>query len=230
MSQERLGRDVFIALAAIGWADGKLDEEEADAIVRTAVEEGLAIEEIEEIESATKSPVDIGVIDRSSMTKADRLFVYAVAAWMTRLDGTRDDKEIEALDKLGDALKIPPSPRAHADAIAEEIASQPVVWRLAVEAARECAAELPAAGERVAMIGCGTSHYIGQSIATLRESRGLGETDAFTASEFPPGRDHARVIAITRSGTTTEVIRALEETDVPSLALTARPAYRHPRV
>ncbi len=125
MSQERLGRDVFIALAAIGWADGKLDEEEADAIVRTAVEEGLAIEEIEEIESATKSPVDIGVIDRSSMTKADRLFVYAVAAWMTRLDGTRDDKEIEALDKLGDALKIPPSPRAHADAIAEEIASQP---------------------------------------------------------------------------------------------------------
>ncbi len=99
MSQERLGRDVFIALAAIGWADGKLDEEEADAIVRTAVEEGLAIEEIEEIESATKSPVDIGVIDRSSMTKADRLFVYAVAAWMTRLDGTRDDKEIEALDK-----------------------------------------------------------------------------------------------------------------------------------
>lgn len=105
--------------------------------------------------------------------------------------------------------------------IQEEIASQPVVWRLAVEAARECAAELPAAGERVAMIGCGTSHYIGQSIATLRESRGLGETDAFTASEFPPGRDYARVIAITRSGTTTEVIRALEETDVPSLALTA---------
>ena len=105
--------------------------------------------------------------------------------------------------------------------IQEEIASQPVVWRLAVEAARECAADLPAAGERVAMIGCGTSHYIGQSIATLRESRGLGETDAFTASEFPSSRDYSRVIAITRSGTTTEVIRALEETGVPSLALTA---------
>ena len=71
------------------------------------------------------------------------------------------------------------------------------------------------------MIGCGTSHYIGQSIATLRESRGLGETDAFTASEFPSSRDYSRVIAITRSGTTTEVIRALEETGVPSLALTA---------
>ena len=45
MSEAKLGRDVFVALAAIGWADGKLDDEEADAIVRTAVEEGLTIEE-----------------------------------------------------------------------------------------------------------------------------------------------------------------------------------------
>ncbi len=125
MSEERLGRDVFIALAAIGWADGKLDEDEADAIVRTAVDEGLSIEEIEEIEAATKSPVELGVIDRSGMSKADRLFVYAVAAWMTRLDGRRDDQEVGALDKLGAALKIPERPRAHADAIAEEIANLP---------------------------------------------------------------------------------------------------------
>ena len=119
---ERLGRDVFLALAAIGWADGKLDQEEADAIVRTAVEEGLEIEEIEEIEKATKEPLDIGTIDRSNMSKADRLFVYAVAAWMTRLDGKRDEKEVDALAKLGEALKIPAKPREHADAIAEEIA------------------------------------------------------------------------------------------------------------
>lgn len=119
---ERLGRDVFLALAAIGWADGKLDQEEADAIVRTAVEEGLEIEEIEEIEKATKEPLDIGTIDRSNMSKADRLFVYAVAAWMTRLDGTRDEAEVAALDKLGAALKIPARPREHADAIAKEIA------------------------------------------------------------------------------------------------------------
>ena len=33
MSEHRLGRDVFLALAAVGWSDGKLHEEEADAIV-----------------------------------------------------------------------------------------------------------------------------------------------------------------------------------------------------
>ena len=29
----RLGRDVFLALAAIGWADGNLDPEEAEMLV-----------------------------------------------------------------------------------------------------------------------------------------------------------------------------------------------------
>jgi uncharacterized membrane protein YebE (DUF533 family) len=123
MSGKRLGRDVFLALAAIGWADGKLDPEEADAIVKTALEEGLELEEIAEIEEATKSPLDLGVIDRSNMSKADRLFVYAVASWMTRLDGVVDAAEIAALARLGEALKVPEGPRKHADSIALEIAS-----------------------------------------------------------------------------------------------------------
>ena len=75
----RLGRDVYIALAAVGWADGNLDQEEADAIVRTALEEGLDITEIAEIEAATKERVDLGVIDRKNLSKEDRLFVYAMA-------------------------------------------------------------------------------------------------------------------------------------------------------
>lgn len=122
---ERLGRDVFIALAAVGWADGKLDEEEADAIVRCAVDEGLELDEISEIEEATKSSVSIDSIDRSAMSKADRLFVYGVAAWMTRLDGKRDDAEVAALAALGDALSVPAGPREHADRIAREIAELP---------------------------------------------------------------------------------------------------------
>jgi uncharacterized membrane protein YebE (DUF533 family) len=125
MGSHRLGRDVFLALAAIGWADGKLDREEADAIVRTAVEEGLDLDEIAEIEKATKDPIDLAVIDRSSLSKADRLFVYAVASWMIRLDGAVDDRELALLSRLGDQLGIPERPREHADAIALEIAELP---------------------------------------------------------------------------------------------------------
>jgi uncharacterized membrane protein YebE (DUF533 family) len=125
MSEKKpgLGRDVFLALAAIGWADGKLDQEEADAIVRTALEEGLELEEIEEIEAATKQPLDLGVVDRKNMSKEDRLFVYAVASWMTRLDGVVSSEETSALAKLGEALKIPEKPRAQADSIAQEVAN-----------------------------------------------------------------------------------------------------------
>ena len=119
-----LGRDVYVALAAVGWADGNLDQEEADAIVRTALEEGLDIDEIAEIEEATKNPVDIGVIDRKNLSKEDRLFVYAVASWITRLDGVVTESEQAVLAKLGDALKVPEKPRQVVDGIAQEVANQ----------------------------------------------------------------------------------------------------------
>ena len=124
MSEHRLGRDVFLALAAVGWSDGKLHEEEADAIVRTALEEGLELDEIAEIEEATKTAVELDAIDWHAMTKADRLFVYAVAAYMTRVDGAVDARESAALDRLGKLLAIPERPREHADAIAREIAEE----------------------------------------------------------------------------------------------------------
>src|SRR5689334_13343322 len=125
MSETRLGRDVFLALAAVGWADGKLDSDEADAIVRTAAEEGLPIEQIAEIEAATKKPIDIGIIDRSGLTKEDRLFVYAVASWMTRLDGKMTAGELDALAKLGVALGISDAARSQADSIAQDVAFMP---------------------------------------------------------------------------------------------------------
>jgi uncharacterized membrane protein YebE (DUF533 family) len=120
----RLGRDVYIALAAVGWADGKLDQEEADAIVRTALEEGLDIGEIAEIEAATKERIDLGVIDRKGLSKEDRLFVYAVACWLTRLDGVVTEAELSTLAQLGEKLGIPEKPRQIVDGIAQEIANR----------------------------------------------------------------------------------------------------------
>src|SRR4051812_26630336 len=89
-----------------------------------------------------------------------------------------------------------------------EIASQPDCWRTAIEVAGTEAAKLGRPGERIALVGCGTSWFVAQVAAAWREGAGLGETDAFTASEFPD-RPYDRVIAITRSGTTTEVLDVL---------------------
>ncbi|MGH8966944.1 MAG: sugar isomerase, partial [Actinomycetes bacterium] len=70
--------------------------------------------------------------------------------------------------------------------VRDEIASQPRAWQRAVELARSVDGQLPRPGERVAVIGCGTSWFVAQAYAALREQRGAGETDAFAASEFPP--------------------------------------------
>ena len=103
--------------------------------------------------------------------------------------------------------------------VEDEIATQPECWEAVLEHA--ASPLLPGAGERVAVVGCGTSWFVAQSYAALRESAGLGETDAFAASEAPTGRAYDRVVAITRSGTTTEVLDLLERVDGPSVAITA---------
>lgn len=92
---------------------------------------------------------------------------------------------------------------------AEEIATQPECWERAAGLIPGVAGSLPATGEKVAVVGCGTSWFMAQSYAVLRERAGLGVTDAFAASEFPYGRDYDRIVAITRSGTTTEVLELL---------------------
>ncbi len=94
--------------------------------------------------------------------------------------------------------------------IEQEMAGQPFAWAEAVRRAPEFASLLPAHGERVAVVGCGTSLYIAQAIAGIREASGLGETDAFPASEAPADRKYDAWLAISRSGTTTEVVRLLE--------------------
>ena len=106
-----------------------------------------------------------------------------------------------------------------------EILSQPGCWRRAAEVATEAQELLPRDGERVAVVGCGTSWFMAQAYASLRESTGRGETDAFAASEMPRGRHYDRLLAITRSGTTTEVLRLLDQVRgaQPTLAVTGDP-------
>jgi fructoselysine-6-P-deglycase FrlB-like protein len=100
-----------------------------------------------------------------------------------------------------------------------EIADQPAAWERA--AALASAAELVPDGARVALIGCGSSWSAAQAIAALRERRGHGETDAFSASEAPTARAYDRFVAISRSGTTSELLHTLDRVpdDVPTVGV-----------
>lgn len=107
--------------------------------------------------------------------------------------------------------------------IEAEIASQPEMWARAADYAPRVLESLPQAGESVAVVGCGTSWFVAMSYAALREAAGHGVTDAFAGSEFPVGRSYDRVIAITRSGTTSEIVSLLEGLEISTTVITAVP-------
>jgi fructoselysine-6-P-deglycase FrlB-like protein len=106
-----------------------------------------------------------------------------------------------------------------------ELASQPDSWRRAAALAADVRALLPAPGERVALAGCGTSWFMAQSYAAAREAAGQGLTDAFAASEMPVRHVYDRVLVLSRSGTTTEIIELLDRLHgtAPTVAITAVP-------
>lgn len=118
------------------------------------------------------------------------------------------------IDPMTDPASGPASGPATTDRsgithLEREVASQPALWRTVVARLPAVAHLLPAPGERVAVVGCGTSLYVAQAYAALREGSGQGVTDAWPASEHRMDRGYDRVLAITRSGTTTEVLDLL---------------------
>ena len=110
--------------------------------------------------------------------------------------------------------------------LAREIATQPDDWARTIARLDEFGGALPRPGERVATIGCGTSWFMGQAYAARRESLGQGVTDAFAASEHRLERHYDRVVVVSRSGTTTEVMAVVEQlraAEVPHVSIVATP-------
>lgn len=102
-----------------------------------------------------------------------------------------------------------------------EISSQPHCWERAQQQGLSEVPGLPTAGERVLVLGCGTSYYVAATYAWLREQAGHGLTDAIIASELPTRvRAYDRVIAISRSGTSAELIEAVARL-APDVAVTS---------
>src|SRR5215469_18780248 len=110
--------------------------------------------------------------------------------------------------------------------LTDEIASQPGCWSRAIGMAGSEGSALPRPGERVAAIGCGSSLNVARCYATLRETAGQGETDAFPASEVPSARRYDRMVFVSRTGTTTEVLDALRRAPagIRTTAITADPS------
>lgn len=101
-----------------------------------------------------------------------------------------------------------------------ELASQPEIWRQTARFLPSVIEMLPKHGLKVAAVGCGTSWFMSQGYAAVRESAGNGETDFYAGSEFNYDRKYDHILIISRSGTTTEIIELLEKVKVPTTVIT----------
>jgi uncharacterized membrane protein YebE (DUF533 family) len=107
-----LGKDVFVALAALAWADGSVAPEEVEALLGAAAASGLMPEDLDAVEAALQHPVPIERLEELQIEGDDRLFVYGVGLWLVRADGVVTDDESEAVGRLARVLRLSPDERA----------------------------------------------------------------------------------------------------------------------
>lgn len=125
MRAMRLPKEAFLALAALGWADGELDENEGIALLRAARSSGIEGDDLAQIEAATRENTSLGALPLSRMTRGDRTLTYALAVWLVRLDGVVTPEEKTSLRTLGNTLELPDGVRTRVSAAAFEVASLP---------------------------------------------------------------------------------------------------------
>ena len=96
-------------------------------------------------------------------------------------------------------------------ATSREISSQPDIWGRVLAETGATLPLLPKRGESVLFLGCGTSYYIGEAYARMRNAAGAGRTRCAIASEVPYVDHDEVIVALSRSGTTTDLVRAVKE-------------------
>ncbi len=114
MEYTRLGKDVFLALATIAWADGVVAPAEAEALVRAARASGLAGDDLAAVEAALRERSALDVVGTLHLDDEEKLYVFCLAHWIAGVDGFVDDQEKVALTELGDRLGLSADDRARA--------------------------------------------------------------------------------------------------------------------
>jgi hypothetical protein len=111
----KLAKNVFLALAAVGMADGGASDDEVEALLHAAQGSGIEGAELEEIKVAARtSKGNFKEVTKLRLTPEERLFAYAIATWLVRVDGMVMPEEKMALARLGDALLLADGDRTRA--------------------------------------------------------------------------------------------------------------------
>jgi tellurite resistance protein len=124
-----LPKGPFLALAAIGWADGSLQRIEAVGLLHAAKQAGLSGADLAQIEAATKQKTKLDDVDLSGMSQFAQVFTYALAVWFAQLDGVHSNDEQTVMVQLAQKLGLADSLCKRASAAAYDIVCLPEAGR-----------------------------------------------------------------------------------------------------
>jgi uncharacterized membrane protein YebE (DUF533 family) len=121
----KLPTQAFVALAAVGWADGRIHATEGQGLVRAAREGGLTGDDLAAVEASTREKVALDAFDPGAMTEWERVATYALASWLAQIDGVVSTDEGDTLADLGQRLALDAALRRRATAAAFDISVLP---------------------------------------------------------------------------------------------------------
>jgi tellurite resistance protein len=121
-----MNAEIFTVLAAVASADGKVDAAESAALERAARDAGLGDDALSKMRAATTRGLDaLDASIASNLAPSERTFVYALAYWMSRVDGEMSEEEDAVLARLGALLALGDAVRMNAEAAVDEVAALP---------------------------------------------------------------------------------------------------------
>jgi cytochrome P450/tellurite resistance protein len=116
-----LGVDALSALASVVWADGRMVDEEAAALLRIARASGLSAGELSAVERAVREPAPSSEAPLA-LDAAAAEHLFSLACLMAASDGSVDPRERAAVAKLGDRLGLDARARARASLASHAVA------------------------------------------------------------------------------------------------------------
>ena len=124
-----LPKEAFLALAALGWADGSMRKSERSGLARAAKECGLAGDDLAAVEASLTTETKLSEFVPGDMTDWQRVLTYSLAVWLTRLDGVQSRDEHDSLAELAKRLDLKKHICERAAAAALDIAALPTGGR-----------------------------------------------------------------------------------------------------
>jgi hypothetical protein len=125
----KLTRESLLAITSVARADGMLRQNEAAAVRHAAESCGLVGDDLAAVDAAAREGVALETIDLGGLSGWEKALTYAIACWLSRVDGVVNADELKHLRQLRTQLGLPKAQLDAAASAAFDVACLPGTQR-----------------------------------------------------------------------------------------------------